>query len=76
MNLIDLLNVVAPFLILTHSIGLKPWHVVRNPNMSLWLQTGIIVQSGHPNNYVWLRRPLGDQMRTTAFAKMARFARR
>jgi hypothetical protein len=44
--------------------------------MGLWLQTGIIVQSGYPNNYVWLRTPLGDQMGTTAFAKMAQFARR
>ena len=75
-NLIDLLNVVAPFAMLTHLIVLKPWHVVRHPNMGLGLQTGIIVQSGYPNNYVWLCRPLGDQMRTTVFAEMAQFARR
>src|SRR5690606_144646 len=75
-NLIDLLNVVTPFAMLTHPIVLKPWHVVRHPNMGLRLQTGIIVQSGYPNNYVWLCRPLGDQMRTTAFAEVAQFARR
>src|SRR5690606_23381406 len=53
-NLIDLLNVVTPFAMLTHPIVLKPWHAVRHPNMGLRLQTGIIVQSGYPNNYVWL----------------------
>ena len=75
-NLIDLLNVVTPFAMLTHPIVLKPWHVVRHPNMSLWPQFRVNVQSGYPNNYVWLRKPLGDQMRTTAFAEVAQFARR